>query len=309
MKTVVVGKHWGAEGETAFVLRSLAGAAARLGEVAVVAPDWPAQSTPDGLFDVRGVPSGSDLRRTADLTLDSVVIVDELGSDIVKGLRSTPFRVGFYLTTTEETVEPPWARLSLVPDPGLPEGSPPALYVPVHPLAAEHRHHGFGFTGYVLVLSDPEEGADPPAAADWIGGGLPDTDVVVVGDGMASAWKERTLRGRVGIDTRTDLWRLMAHATVCIDVAPGPLIGLECIEALRYGTPVIVPSACGPATVHARASSGHTFADAAELVAATVEMQDPEKRSQASISGRSYADRYFGDPDRFVRTLAALLSE
>ena len=126
MKTVVVGKYWGADGETAFVLRSLAGAAARVGEVAVVAPDWPARSTPDGLFDVRGVTSGSDLRRAADLTPDSVVIVDALGPDIVEGLRSTPFRAGFYLTTTEETVEPPWAGLSLVPDPGLPDGSPPA---------------------------------------------------------------------------------------------------------------------------------------------------------------------------------------
>jgi len=161
----------------------------------------------------------------------------------------------------------------------------------------------------VLILSDPGERADPPAAADWIGGGLPGVDVVVVGDGMASAWKERTLRGRVGIDTRTDLWRLMAHATVCIDVAPGPLIGLECIEALRYGTPVIVPDACGPATVHAHASSGHTFAGAAELVAATLEMQEPERRANASMSGKAYADRYFGDPDRFVRSLAALLSE
>ena len=114
----------------------------------------------------------------------------------------------------------------------------------------------------------------------------------------------------MGVDARTDLWRLMAHASVCIDLAPGPLIGLECVEALRFGTPVIVPSACGPATVHARASSGHTFADAAELVAARLKMQVPEKRARTSARlGKAYADRYFGDPDLFVSTLAALLSE
>jgi hypothetical protein len=101
----------------------------------------------------------------------------------------------------------------------------------------------------------------------------------------------------------------MAHAMVCIDVAPGSLIALECIEALRYGTPVIVPHGSGVASVHAKASSGYVFADAAELVAATLEMHTPEKRADASVSGQAYADEYFGDPDRFVATLAALLSE
>jgi hypothetical protein len=293
----------------AFVARSLAGAASRLGEVAVIAPGWPAQVTADGLFDVRGVPTGSDLGQTAHLSPESVVIVDELVPDIVTGLSSEEFRAGFYLTASDPSAPPPWRLLSLVSDPDLPDRSPLGPYVPVNPLAAKYRHHGFGFTGYVLILSDPEEGADPPAAADWIGAALPETDIVVVADGMASAWKDRSLRGRVGIDTRTDLWRLTAHATVCIDLAPGRLIGLECIEALRYGTPVIVPLASGPATVHAHASSGRTFDDEAELVVATVEMQVPARRAEASASGKAYADKYFGDPDRFVATLAARLSE
>jgi len=236
------------------------------------------------------------------------VIVDELGPEIAHALLSGEFRAGFYLTAAGESVAPLWTQLSLVPEPGLPNGSALAPYVPINPLAAEHRHHGFGFTGYVLILSDPEEGADPPAAAEWIGSALPETELVVVADGTASAWKEGTLRGRVGIDARTDLWRLMAHASVCVDLAPGRLIGLECVEALRFGTPVIVPSDCGPATVHAHASSGHTFADPAELVAGTLEMQVPEKRADASASGKAYADEYFGDPERFVEMLAALVS-
>jgi hypothetical protein len=37
-------------------------------------------------------------------------------------------------------------------------------------------------------------------------------------------------------------------------------------------------------------------------------MQVPEKRANASASGKAYADKYFGDPDRFVQALAALLS-
>ena len=292
----------------AFVTRSLAAAAARLGDVAVVAPDWPAQPTADGLFDVRGVPAGDDLGRTAGLTPDSVVIVDELGADMLAALSSGDFRAGFYLTGPEPVVAPLWRPLALVPDPDLPDQSVLGPYVPVNPLAAKHRHHGFGFTEYVLILSGPE-GADPPSAADSIGAALPDTDVVVVGDAVASAWKGRALRGRVGIDTRTDLWRLMAHAAVCIDLAPGAVIGLECVEALRFGTPVLVPAASGPATAHANASTGHTFADTTGLVAAVLEMQAADTRARASAAGRRYADQYFGDPDRYVAALAALMSE
>jgi hypothetical protein len=236
------------------------------------------------------------------------VIVDELGPDIAILLPSGQFRAGFYLMASDPSVAARWRELSLVPDPVVPGRSPVAPYVPVNPMAAQDRHHGFGFTDYVLILSGPDEGSDPPAAADWIGSGLPDADVVVVGDGVASAWKGRSLRGRVGVDTRTDLWRLMAHAIVCVDVAPGPLIGLECIEALRYGTPVIVPDGSGVASFHAKASSGHVFADAAGLVAATLEMHVPRKRAEASESGKAYADEYFGDPDRFVAALAALFS-
>ncbi len=139
---------------------------------------------------------------------------------MLAALSSGDFRAGFYLTGPEPTVVPLWRQLALVPDPDLPDQSVLGPYVPVNPLAAKHRHHGFGFTEYVLILSGPE-GGDPPTAADSIGAALPDTDVVVVGDAVASAWKGRTLRGRVGIDTRTDLWRLMAHAAVCIDLAPG----------------------------------------------------------------------------------------
>lgn len=308
LKTVVVGKHWGADGEEAFVTRALAGAAARLGDVAVIAPDWPARTTADGLFDVRGVPAGSDLCQTAELSSETVVIVDELGPDIALALPTEEFRAGFYLTASDLSVSTRWRQLSLVSDLGPAGRSPVGPYVPVNPLAAHHRHHGFGFTGYVLILSDPEEGDDPPAAADWIGAALPRTDVVVVGDGTASAWKECSLRGSVGVETRIDLWRLMAHATVCIDVAPGPLIALECIEALRYGTPVIVPADSGVAAVHAQASSGHVFVDAAELVAATIEMHVPQTRADASALGKTYADEYFGDQDRFVAALAALMS-
>ena len=100
----------------------------------------------------------------------------------------------------------------------------------------------------------------------------------------------------MSVDTRMDLWRLVAHANVCVDLAPGPHIARECVEALRFGTPIIVPEHSGPAEVHAREGGGSTFGDPGELVAAAGKMRTEANRSAASAVGRRYADSRFGDP-------------
>ena len=176
------------------------------------------------------------------------------------------------------------------------------VHVPVNPLARLHRHHGFGFTGYQLVLSDgsgsPEE---PPPAAAWLSSAFSDAEIVVIEEAAASAWKGRSLRGTVTVDTRMDLWRLMAHANVCVDLAPGPHVARECVEALRFGTPIIVPEHSGAAEVHAREGGGSTFGDPGELLAAAEGMRLEANRSAASSAGRHYADSRFGDPLPLVR--------
>ncbi len=184
------------------------------------------------------------------------------------------------------------------------------VYVPVNQLAALHRHHGFGFTGYHLVLSGrPEVSGAPPPAAAWLTAAFPDADVVVVEKAIAAAWKGRVLRGTTSVDTRMDLWRLMAHANFCVDLDPGPQIARECIESLRFGTPIIVPEHSGPAIVHARESGGGTFSDPGELVAAARIMQSESNRSAISDAGRRYADSRYGDPGAIVQRVGALLYE
>ncbi len=39
---------------------------------------------------------------------------------------------------------------------------PVYVHIPINPLAAAHRHNGFGFTGYMLVLSGRERPHDIP---------------------------------------------------------------------------------------------------------------------------------------------------
>jgi hypothetical protein len=187
---------------------------------------------------------------------------------------------------------------------------PIGLHVPVHPLAAQRRHNGLGFTGYVLVLSDRgptgEDHDAPTPQAAWLIAALPRHDVVIVEDGVASAWRSRSLRGRIVIDTRTDLWRLVAHALVTVDLGPGQLLARECVESLRYGIPVVVPAATAAAELAAH-GGGLWYRNAAELMACVDAVNDRELRDTLGGQGRRFADDWYGDADRFVERVSSVL--
>jgi hypothetical protein len=300
---VIVGCRWLENlSELAYVTRSIAGAASRCGPVAVLAPGNPGRR-PDGAFDVEGMGPLGELEWPDGLTRKTTVIVDDLTPEVATLLvRVEPLAVHF-LSDTVGSADPAWQRLPL-----LGGRDPAGIHVPVNRLAEQNRHHGFGFTDYLLVLSD-RTGAhqEPPAAAAWLTAAFSKADVVVVEDAVASAWKGRALRGRVTVDTRMDLWRLLAHANVCIDLAPGAHIARECVEALRFGTPVIVPDLPGPGAVHAQSSGGATFRNEPELLEAAASFQDEAHRTLVSATGRVYADTHFGDPAALVRRLRNLL--
>jgi hypothetical protein len=302
---VVVGSHWRKrDSELAFATRSLAGAASRLGPVTVLVPGDTQSVEADGLFDLRGLGGPGSLRWPDGLPTDTTIIVDELTADVTHLLTETGASPVFYLSDSHGPPAASWLSLPLVGG-----EEPVGVHVPVNRLAAQHRHHGFGFTDYVLVLSDgtgDQDGAPPPAAA-WVGAAFTGADVVVVEDAVASAWKGRALRGKVSVDTRMDLWRLLAHANVCIDLAPGPTIARECIEALRFGTPIIVPEWAGAASVHAQESDGSIFGDPDDLLMAVGRMRDETEWSRVSEAGRRYSESRFGDPAALVARLRALL--
>jgi hypothetical protein len=142
--------------------------------------------------------------------------------------------------------------------------------------------------------------------AAWLTARFPDKEVVVVEDATAAVWRGRVLRGIVDVYTRTDLWRLVAHARVTIDLAPGPIIARECVESLRFGTPIVVPekSAARP---HAEAGGGMTFSGYPELLTGVAHLFDESVRAAMSSRGRSYADTHYGDPRAFVDSVARAL--
>ena len=308
----VVGCHWRERrSELAFVTRSLAGAASRCTHVSVLAPGAAGSGEADGAFDLAGMGTIGHISWPDGLALAGTVVVDELTPEVTALLSGgDPQAVFFLSSATDDPGLPSWRRMHLV-QAGEEDPSPWVnVHVPVNPLAQLHRHHGFGFTGYQLVLSDRAgTPADPPPAVAWLSAAFPAAEIVLIGDGVASAWKGRALRGTVHVDTRMDLWRLLAHAAVCIDLAPGAHIARECIEALRFGTPIVVPDDSGPAALHAHAGGGATFGDPGELIAAVTTLQDGAHRSAASEAGLRYADARYGNAGAFVDRVRALLTE
>jgi hypothetical protein len=331
-RITVLSGSWGRRDERAFVVRGIAGAASRTTEVDVLVPGPPGPARPDGLFDVvpLGVPGAGCVWPAVDDAVwpagdaPDVVLLDRADDDAVELVerfapRATilavedgdpvPAAVDRLLSVAAPPEKPSVERPSATPpgtgDPATPV-HPVGLHVPVHPLAAQRRHNGLGFTGYVLVLSDREPAiADrdvPTPLAAWLVAALPRQDVVVVEDGVASAWRSRSLRGRIVIDTRTDLWRLVAHALVAVDLGPGRLLARECVESLRYGTPIVVPTATTAAELAAR-GGGLSYGDAAELVACVDAVGDRELRNTLGSRGRQFADDWYGDADLFVKRI------
>jgi hypothetical protein len=302
--TVVVAGHWGRSSELAYATRTIAGAASRLGPVSVLVPAPAGTRQADGAFDLVGMDDDGRYRWPDDVPRDGTVLVDEVTPEIATLVSEIRPRASFTMGPSIRPLETTWRRIPLVPGEGRPFVG---LHVPVHPMAAGHRHGGFGFTGYLLVLSDRTEASEePPAAAAWLTAAFHDTYVVVIEGATAWAWRGRSLRGSSHVDTRIDLWRLVAHANLCVDLAPGGLIARECVEALRFGTPIMVPRGSGVAAAHATASGGCTFADHGELVTRAAALRDESRRARASALASRYAEAHYGDPAALVARLDAL---
>lgn len=319
--TLILSRHWKSpESELSFVTRSVAGAASRTSDVLVVVPAPAGRTHPDGAFDLIGIGAGAggswpppaEAAWPEGLPVETAIIVDDPdGAALALHAHFAPGR-------NAHAVVPAAAKADGGSMPALRFTGPPgagtseliSLHVPINPIAATHRHNGLGFTGYLLVLSDrtAAAGVSPPTAmAAWLTARFPDMNVVVVEDATAAVWRGRALRGVVSVYTRTDLWRLVAHALVTIDLAPGPIIARECVESLRFGTPILVPAGSA-AQPHADAGGGISFSGYPELLACVTHLSDDGVRATMSDRGRRYADARYGDPEAFVSSVASALA-
>ncbi len=308
---LVLSSSWRADNtELSFVTRAVAGAVSRSADVTVVTPLPAGTTEPDGAFDLVGIgvrpgdrwPEPGAARWPTPPGPGTRWILDEASDDAVAILGAFGAMDQAFSIAPAAAVERTGLRqLSLTPGDRGASGMV-GMHVSVNPLAAAHRHAGLGFTGYVLVLSDRSDTppVQPPTpAVAWLTARFHDRHIVVVEGGTAAAWKGRALRGVVGVETRTDLWRLLAHAGVVVDVAPGTIIGRECIESLLLGTPIVVPEK-STAAAHARSGGGMTYSAVADLLDAVELLSDEKARSSVADRGRAYAEEYYGNAARFV---------
>ncbi len=316
--TLFLSRAWKDSGsELSFVTRALAGAASRLSPVTIVVPSAAGPPEADGAFDLFGAGVGRDGSWPAPgeaawptaLPPATTVIVDEPDQSALALLGLCAPECPVHAISPAAGDQGPISSFQFADT--AENGHPDfiGLHVPVNPLAATHRHSGLGFTDYILVLSDRVGAADvnpPTAMAAWLTARFPTMEIVVIEDATAAVWRGRVLRGVVSVFTRTDLWRLLAHARVTIDLAPGRIIARECIESLRFGTPIIVPeqSAAQP---HADAGGGLTFATVPELLAGVLRLCDETTHATMSITGQRYADAHYGDQNSFVDSVARAL--
>ncbi len=298
-QVAVLSRSWSDPGdEEAFIARQLAGALSRRSQVWVAVPGLPGTAAADGAFDAVGIGSSNGGWPSADTAvwpgnLDPRAVVIDQGDGAARAVVER---------------HAPGAAVLDAADVATRTG----VHVAVNPLAAVRRHNALGFTSYVLVLSDrvgPQDpGGRPTPAAAWLTARFARRHVVVVENATASVWLARSLRGVVGVDTRTDLWRLVAHAGVVVDLAPGPVVARECVEALRFGTPIVVPAGTAAADL-AAAGGGLWFTDVAELLGCVAACGDPAVGDALGAQGRRVADERYGDAQRVVAQVGAVLSE
>jgi hypothetical protein len=320
-RTLVLDTSWRQpQAESSFVMRALAGAASRAGPVTIGTPGPPRGPVADGFFDVNAVggeapswpePSGAAWPESWTPQVGLVKADDDAAVALLR--HHSP---GTLVTLVGPNPEPPGDGDAVVAlSPSTPQSGARRVFalgipVPVNPLAAERRHNALGPTGYILVLTDRGGQAvdtEPTALAAWLIAGFPQSDVVVIEGGSASLYGMRACRGVIAVDTRTDLWRLLAHARVVVDLQPGELVARECVEAMRFGVPVVVPGD-SVAADYARAGAGRTFSDPQQLLEQVEALGDDRVHAALGEGARTLADARFGDPDGFVTDVAAMLT-
>jgi hypothetical protein len=143
--------------------------------------------------------------------------------------------------------------------------------------------------------------------ADLVGLANPTIDVVVVSHDSTVCWRGGHRLVRQPIVTAEDLRHHVVRASVVVDLHPGRLVARRCIEALRLGTPVVVPAGSRARGICEHSEGGLAFRNAGELLSAVETVLDPQRGPGMGERGRAYADEHHGSPARFAEQLFSAL--
>lgn len=125
---------------------------------------------------------------------------------------------------------------------------------------------------------------------------------------LVGAGAERHELGAVRSASRLDMWRWITRARALFDPTPDRLIGRDVLEAMLFGTPVIVPDWGGATREHAdSADGGLWYRTPEEFLAVAGALRDREIWDALSAQGQAYAEQNFADPDRFIKRISELV--
>jgi hypothetical protein len=166
------------------------------------------------------------------------------------------------------------------------------------------------FGRFVVVLTGFPEGS--PAAErspghDYLRRAIGPVAVAEIANETWSISDRRQSRVVPVKPSRPNLWKLLSHAEVCLDLRPQGIVGRETIESLLLGTPVVVPEGSVSAEHAERSGGGLWYRDYGELFdAAKAILDSPSLQAGLSEQGRKWAEEVHGDQRRFSDQVARL---
>lgn len=306
----VVSPAWGRPGdEMAYVVRQVAAALTRLTTVEVFVPGG--TPAPDGAFDPRPVEGGSAETAPRDPSGGSgnsdfaAVLVDD-GAEAASSIAELRFpgvpliAVGAARDGAGEGNAGDVPVLSAGVGPSAGGVYQVGSLVAVHPAVSKWQRVRSGVE-YLVVLDrgDGEGQASSTRLVRRLSRRFPTRRIVVVANAVGALWRYGIPVVKGPVSSRTDLWRLMAHASMTIDLAPGPVISRECVESLRFGVPIVGPAG-SPAQQLVAHGGGRSFESDEDLVSQVASLMDPAIREELGRSGRTLADEWYGNPSAFV---------
>lgn len=129
--------------------------------------------------------------------------------------------------------------------------------------------------------------------------------LVVCGRGWRAAPQARWLDVMTPF-SRADVWRWMSRAVAFIDPHPQRVLGRDVLEALTYGTPVIVNENGGASREHAEAGNGGLWYETYSHLRSAVEaLAGDSTRDRLGGQGREYTLANYSDPQAFIGRVTA----
>lgn len=177
-----------------------------------------------------------------------------------------------------------------------------------NPSALTEPNTWVGDNEYVLVLTGTEEDEDSEQneLTTLLRMRFPEVRLGIAHNDAFCAWHHGQVTRGWPVERTSDRDRLMAWASMTVDLEPGAYFGRRCVTSLLYGTPIVVPAASRAREHAERGRGGLWFADPAELAWCVEALLDPACRTALGTQGRAYAVEDYGSTDRFMeRVLAA----